>query len=637
MILQALHEYYYKLLNDQDSGVAPPGYSTAKVAHVLLIDPEGSLVDAFDISDTRRKKSVPKTLLVPEQVTRTSGVSVKSANILCDNAAYVLGLEQAKEGEVNISATKFDAFRTRNLSFLQMVPGQAAQAVRIFLEKWEPASAFTHPSLKTALSNLLDGRNIVFMLDNGTSRGYVHETPEIKAAWAESTQKETGKIHGQCLITGQNLPLARIHTPIKGVAGAQTSGASIVGFNQSSFTSYGKEQSFNAPVSKQAAFAYTTALNYLLARDTNRVRLADTTMVFWADRSNITRGNTEELILSLTLDPFPLEVENDDAVTAGTVGDMSEIGENNEVVRRIDPAVARQAKEVLQRMRAGLPVDDLNASFDAEARCFLLGLAPNAARLSIRFWQVSRFGDVLGKIAQHYYDMSIAGIDYIGGIVSPRRTLKALAIQEDAKNIPPQLGGLFLRSILNGQEYPRMLYTLALNRCRTGGKNGGVSTIRAAVIKACLTRSYRLRGQKQENYHEEKEAFITVSLNINHPSPAYQLGRLFSLLEKVQKDALGNQINATIRDRYFSAASATPGSVFPLLLRMSQHHITKAEYGNVMDKKIQDVLNRINASPDYAFPDHLNLDEQGLFILGYYHQNQDNYTKKEKEDGAASD
>ena len=592
MILQALNEHYQRLTEDPDSGVAPPGYSPAKVSHVIVIDKSGEIVDVWSISESKGKKSVPKVLLVPEQVTRTSGVS---ANMFCDNSAYVLGIERTKQDEIILSPGKCQNFREMNLAFVTQVSTDEANAMRLFLEGWVPEQVFSHKVLGSKLEELTSGSNLVVKLDGMT--GYIHEENGLRIAWEKRFQEKSSDVVAQCLVTGEELPIARIHPLIKGIVGAQTSGASIVSYNADSFTSYGKTQSFNAPVSQKAAFAYTTALNYLIASNTNRVRIADMTMVFWADKKG---GKTEETILSWCLDP--VEVEESES-------------ENEN--RRIDPVAARQAKVILEQVRQGLPSGD--SEFDPTVRCYLLGLAPNAARLSVRFWQTSNFGDLLQRIAQHYDDMQIDGLERIGGIVASWRILRALAVQEESKNIPPLLSGQFMKSILSGQMYPQMLYDLALNRCRIGGEHGGVNTIRAATIKAFLKRKYRLQGQKQE------EELVSMSLNENNPSGGYQLGRLFSLLEKVQRDALGNQINATIRDRYFGAASATPGSVFPLLMRLSRHHIAKADYGNAMDKKIQDVVNRLD-----AFPSHLNLEEQGKFILGYYHQNQANYQKADK-------
>lgn len=594
MILQALNEHYQRLMDDPESGVAPPGYSPAKVSYAVVLNIHGDIVDIQSLATVQGKKSLPKVLLVPEQVKRTSGVS---ANILCDSVSYVIGIERTKQGEIAVSQEKYDDFKARNELFLNEIQSKEATAVKCFLQKWTPDSAWNHSVISPKLGELLNGSNVVFKLDG--VMGYVHEAASVRDEWNRSLLDTSSDVTKQCLIMGELLPIARIHPLIKGVIGAQTSGASIVSFNADAFTSYGKSQSYNAPVSNQAAFAYGTTLNYLIASGTNRVRLADTTMVFWADKKG---GKLEESILSWCLDPVETEVKEGDEK------------------RRIDPSTARQAKTILERVRAGLPVG--NDAFASDTRCYLLGLAPNAARLSVRFWQVSNFGDVIEKIAQHYCDMDISGMERLGGMVSPWRTLKATAVQQDTKNIPPLLGGQFLKTILSGQMYPQTVYNACLMRCRTGGELGGVTTIRAAIIKAFLSRKYRTQNQP------EKEALITVSLNESNTNTAYLLGRLFSLLEKVQKDALGNNINATIRDRYFGAASATPGSVFPLLLRLSRHHISKSEYGNLSDRKIQEVMNQLD-----AFPAHLNMEDQGQFILGYYHQNQANYAKNEKNEG----
>jgi CRISPR-associated protein Csd1 len=593
LILQALNDHYQRLLEEEDSEIAPPGYSSAKVSYALILNLAGDIVDILTLAKVEGKKNIPKVLLVPEQAMRTSGVS---ANILCDNSSYVIGIERSKDGEIKVSQEKYADFKKKNECFLSDIKSGDIVAVKAFLEKWNPENALTHPIILSRIEELLSGSNLVFKADG--SIGYIHEQSNVREAWNAALQKEENEITEQCLLTGELLPIARIHPLIKGIMGSQMSGAAMVSFNASAFTSYGKSQSYNAPISNKAAFAYGTALNYLIASDTNRVRLADTTMVFWTDKKG---GKREEKILTWFLDPVENEAKEEDGK------------------RRIAPEVQRQAKTVLERIRSGLPVEDDN--FQKDTRCYLLGLAPNAARLSVRFWQVSSFGDVITKIAQHYTDMDIVGMERLGGMVSPWRTLKSLAIQEDTKNIPPLLGGQFLNAIVSGQRYPQTLYHAALSRCRSGGEHGGVTITRAAIIKAFLLRTYRLQRKI------EREENITVSLDENNKKPAYLLGRLFSLLEKVQKDALGININATIRDRYFGAASATPGSVFPLLLRLSRHHIAKAEYGNVADRKIQEVMNGLDAKP---FPAHLNMEEQGLFILGYYHQNQANYTKNEK-------
>lgn len=598
MILQALNEHYWRLLEDEETHIAPPGYSPARVSHVLVLDDEGIIVDVLPLGTQQGKRILPKTLLVPEQAKRASGIN---ANYLCDNVSYVLGLEQ-KNGKVIFHREKFIDFRDKNVALLQNIADPGAQALVRFLTTWDEQKAATNAIIQKFIADLFKGSNIVFKLDGDL--GYIHERKLINQAWAEKFAAQVSGVVAQCLVTGKVGPIARLHPSIKNIAGAQPTGASLVSFNFDALVSYapGKRssdvQSYNSPVSELAAHAYATALNYLLASDTNRIRLADTTVVFWAAKKG---GKNEEQVLAWCLDPVDVD---------------SDTGKENSDKWRVDPVAARQAKAILTHVKAGLPIVD--ASFDAAIRCYLLGLAPNVARLAVRFWQVSSFGDLLTRIARHYQDMEIVGLERIGDFVSPRRTLKSLAVQGKAENIHPLLGGQVLQAVLSGQMYPQTLYNMALNRCHTGGEHGGVNAIRAAVIKAFLLRKYRINRQT------EKEAMITMSLYEDNPSTAYQLGRLFSLLEKVQKDALGD-LNASIRDRYFGSASATPAAVFPLLLRLSRHHIAKANYGEIIDRKIQDVMNRFN-----AFPAHLSLDEQGQFILGYYHQNQANYVKSEQ-------
>ena len=579
MILQALNEHYQRLLDDPDSGVAPPGYSRVDVSFVLVLSKLGVLEDVYPVEIEE---------LVPEHKKR-QGVN-PPPYFLCDKVLFSLGIgKDLSEGK-----KRFEQYRDYNIEILENMTSLEATSVKLFLESWDPKKWDSIPCIAkySADYNKPKTLNTLYQIDG--MPGYVHNSIEIAEKWREiCNMQDEERIVAQCLVTGKICDIARTHDV--GISGiGEKANAAVVSFNCDAFESYGKKQSFNAPVGKKAAFAYSTALNYLIDSSTNRVRVADTTLVFWADKKG---GKAEESVLAWCLDPVNPDDDNADA-------------ENS----RIDPVTARQAKTILERVRAGLPSGD--QQFDPSSRCFLLGLAPNAARLAVRFWQISSFGELIGRIARHYEDMKIDGLDHVGGIVPPWRVLKALAVQEDSKNIPPLLGGQFMTAILSGQMYPQVLYNLALNRCRTGGDHGGVNTIRASVIKSFLQRKYRLNGQKQ------KEELVTVSLNEDNPCTAYQLGRLFSLLEKVQRDALGTQINATIRDRYFGAASATPGSVFPLLLRLSRHHVAKANYGNMMDKKIQDVVNRLD-----AFPAHLNLEEQGQFIIGYYHQNQANYQK----------
>lgn len=585
MILQALNEHYQRLLEEPDSGVAPPGYSLAEISFVLVVSKEGVLQDLYPVETET---------LVPEHKKR-QGVN-PPPYFLCDKVLYSLGIGKDQAEGVK----RFSQYRDYNIGILEKTATPEGRAVINFLQSWDPEKWKDAVCVAqfADIYNKPKTLNVVYQIDGVP--GYVHQSQGIVDLWNEENSiEDASAIWGQCLVSGEHCIVAKTHDI--GISGiGEKANAALVSFNCDAFESYGKKQSYNAPVGKTVSIAYSKALNYLVASKTNRVRLADTTMVFWADKKG---GQVEEKILAWCLDPIePSEDETEDAT------------------RRIDPIAARQAKTILERVRAGLPTGDQN--FDPDTRCYLLGLAPNSARLSVRFWEVSNFGELLQRIAQHYKDMEIIGLNNCDSSISPKRSLEYLAMQEDAKKIPPLLDGQYLKTILSGQMYPWMIYNLALCRCRTGGEHGGVKPIRAAIIKSFLKRQYRQSGKMQE------EELISVSLNEHNSNPAYQLGRLFSLLEKLQKDAQGTQ-NASIRERYFGAASATPRMVFPLLMRLSRHHIAKAEYGEFMDQKIQNVVSQLD-----SFPSNLSLEEQGHFILGYYHQNQANYQKTNNAENA---
>jgi CRISPR-associated protein Csd1 len=596
MILQALAEQYERLLEDPDIDIAVPGYSRIGVIATLILDKEGHLIDVHSMMQQRGKKLIPTPMMVPEQAKRTSGVS---ANLLCDNSGYTLGCTRDKQGMVVITHDKFCAFQGANLALLEGLSGSRIEAFRAFLSTWDPAQADTNPILLRHADDLFENGQLAFRLDGDAK--YVNEDDLIRQAWESQQTRSDAEWVSQCLVTGDILPIAKLHPSIKKVPGAQSSGASLVSFNNDAFISYGKEQSFNAPVSRKAVFAYGTALNHLLDTPENRIQIADTTLVFWADRKGAKR---EEEIFRWSFDP------------------QEPISEDSgpENARQMDPHTVSQAKNVLSALRNGRKPG--KTEFDPDVRCYLLGLAPNAARLSLRLWRVNSFGELLSNVSRHYTDLDIVGMERFSSLPSPYRLLKAVSVQEDPKNMSPLLGSQLANAILFGTPYPIPLLHAAIRQSRTGGAHGGVTTIRAAIVKAVLLRYFRSRNEK------EKEDSITMGLNVENPNAGYQLGRMFALLEKAQRDALGSQINATIRDRYFGTASASPGSVFPLLMRLSRHHLNKADSGGFLEKEIQKVANRLMP----PFPPHLSLEDQGQFILGYYHENQMLYTKRGNRD-----
>lgn len=618
MILQALTRYYHILREDPKVEIPPFGYSATDVSFALHISKEGDLLDVFplfrQVQRGKKMREVPRTMFVPAQAKR-SGSNPK-ANFLCDNSAFVLGISAKDEEKPDYSAKRFAAFRALHRTILEGVDSEAAQAVLAFLEKHNPATARSHPAIIPVLDRLLKGGNLVFQY-----RGqFVHEDPEIQKAWA-AYQARQEAIEMQCLVTGEVAPIARLHPSLKGIRGAQPTGATLVGFNLDAFTSYGRRQGLNAPVSQQAAFAYTTALNYLLsdANPNQPLILGDTTVVYWAESET----RLPESIFAAFVDP--------DSVTTDAF------------------AARHQAERALQiiaeHIQRGQMIDLealLTDLADANPRFYVLGLAPNAARVAVRFFVTDPFRNILENVAAHYQDLEIAKeYEDQPAYISIRRILAETVRKESprdsiyrlAQQASPLLAGAIMRAILTGAPYPTALYYAMLNRIRADrdDKKRGVQQInyvRAAVIKAYLRRKYRHHTQ-----NPFKEV-LTMSLNEQSTHPAYVLGRLFAWLERAQRAAIGYDINATIKDRYFTAASTSPASTFPVLLRLAQHHFAKADYGRYIEDQVANLLAKLEGQ---SFPTHLTLDEQGAFILGYYHQRaawkNDNPTKTQTQTG----
>ncbi len=604
MILQALNRYYDILQKDPDVNIAPFGYSMAKVSFALNIDDDGTLLDIFPLSRQvqrgKRTREVPRPMFVPEQVKR-SGSSPK-ANFLCDNSAFVLGISVKDEEKPNYSAKRFAAFQELHQDILEGVDSEAAQAVLAFLEKHNPATARRHPAIAPMLERLLEGGNIVFQY-----RGrYVHEDPEVKRAWEDYKARQDA-VNMQCLVTGKVAPIARLHPIVRRVRGTKQGRGSLVSFNDRAYESYGRiqQQGLNSPVSQKAAFAYTTALNYLLsdANPHGQMHLGDTTVVYWAESTN----RAHEAAFSFLIDPGSIETDAD----------------GHEPRREAERALQSIAQHI-QKGRA-LDLDALLSELgDENPRFYVLGLAPNSARVSVRFFITDPFRKLMDNVMGHYRDLEmVREFENQSPYISVWHILdETVSKKSRDRNAVPLLAGAVFRSILIGAPYPAALYYAIINRVRVDMDDKEkhiqkINYVRAAVIKAYLLRKYRHRS---DNPFKE---VLTVTLNEQSTNPPYVLGRLFAVLEKAQMEAISN-ISATIKDRYFTSACATPASVFPVLLRMAHHWTSKADYGYVSERRIQDLMNLLDARP---FPTRFTLDEQGVFILGYYHQRAAFYQK----------
>jgi CRISPR-associated protein Csd1 len=591
MILQALVEHYHRLSDDAESDVAPFGFSRQKVGFTVVVTPDGQLHGIEPLNTEVAGRSRPLSLVLPGQ-SKPSGAGINPC-FLWDNATYMLGA--VPEGrEAAWARARWEAFRDRHVSLIDEIKDPAFTAVCEFLKGWDPKLLAD----RTDLEALQAGFGV---FSARAQTGYVHERPTIVEWWrgqlAAQTDDDADAALGQCLVTGKVTRLARLHEPkIKGVSGGQPAGTSIVSFNDSAYCSYGKEQSFNAPVSEAAAFEYATGLNALLSDRNHRVQLGDTTCVFWTQTPTL----AEPAVLGLMSEGFwqaaaEGEADDKDARTRGAVRDF------------------------YLRLRSGREAD-ASALGDPSVPFYVLGLSPNASRISVRFWHVSTVGEMAQRLARHVRDLEMVGRRED----DPPLTIRQLLLEtaREPKDIPPQLAGELARSILTGGPYPRAL-ALAVNRRIRADRE--INHRRVAILKAWLNRHHTDQSTPKE---------VPVSLDPNRTDPPYLLGRLFAVYEKVQKDALGEKLNRTIRDSYLSAASATPASVFPRLYRLSQHHLNRIESVGLRISR-ERLLGQIFQHLQ-SFPSHLNLQSQGLFAIGYYHQTQDLYTRKTNGNEAAT-
>ncbi len=614
MILQALTRYYDILSKDPESEIAPPGYSSVGVSFALNISVQGELLDVFplfrQVQVGNKTLEKPRRMVVPEQLKR-SGITPLS-NFMCDNNAFVLGISEKDNDTPGHGEKRFAAFRRLHQDLLAKANCDAARAILAFLDVYEPAKGREHPAIAPNLETLLLGGNIVFMF-RGT---FAQDDPVIRQVWdAHKAGKDA--VMGQCLVTGEVAPIARLHGSLKGIRDANPTGASLVGFNDRAYESFNKTklQGLNSPVSEKATFAYTTALNYLLssANPNKKLTIGDTTVVYWAESENKGFADAFEGI-------FEPQIVEEPVI------------DNQEGRKRAEKGLKDVAQKVRRAQR--LDLDALLENLKGEnPRFYVLGLAPNAARVSVRFFLTDPFQKFAERMMAHYADMKIVKeYDSQPDYITVRDILdETVSKKSRDKDASPLMAGSLMRSILTGAPYPAALYYAIINRIRADVDDDQkyihkIGYVRVAVIKAYLIRKYR----NQDKYQE----VLVMSLNEQATTPAYVLGRLFAVLEKVQQEAIGN-MNASIKDRYFTSACASPASVFPVLLRLSQHHISKAEYGYTSDRRIQDILGLLDVEKN-PIPARLTLDEQGIFVLGYYHQRAALYVKNNDSAEAAS-
>ncbi len=559
MILQALCEYYRRKAADPKNNMAPEGWEWKELPFLIVLDAEGNFQAIEDTREGEGKKKRAKLFLVPMGEKRASGIK---ANLLWDNVEYALG---ANPRERNDIAERHGAFKeriNRDVSTLRHKPPVAS--VLAFLDNNPLKQIEQSPLYSELWREVLESNAFITFKVPGHGETTVFDAIKDNISF-ESPEQEKNI----CLVSGNHDEIARLHPAIKGVLGTNTSGGSIVSFNKDSFKSYGKEQSYNAPVGKKCTFEYTTALNVLLGKDSyNKSFVGDTSTLFWTERPTGEQYNVEENFAWFIADP-PQD----------------------------DPDRGVQAiKGLYSAMKSGhLPLFDEN-------RFYLLGLAPNAARISIRFWRTGTVRTFGNKILQHFDDIAIDRGPNDPEYLTVNQLLRATAFEYKMENVPPNMAGALMTSIIDGTRYPASLFQQCMRRVRAERQ---ITYRRAALLKGCLNR---------------KGGTLKMSLDTTNRNIGYLLGRLFAVLEKVQESA-NPGLNTTIRERFYGAASSSPVTVFPQLLKLKNHHLAKMESKGLQiyyEKHIGEIMDAVD-----RFPPHLPMDEQAYFAVGYYHQRQD--------------
>ena len=581
MILSSLCEYYGYL--SRGGKTLPKGYSDISITHTVSLSQDGNVVGVIPKLTLEGKKKIYPIARFPKRTEKTA----IDANIVEHRPLYLFGLDANKEElfESDKAKKSHAAFVQKNVEFFEGLDHPLAKAFLEFVKNWDPSAETGNEHLLSIAKEYAQSR-FAFTLE-GRPDVMLQDLDEVKAKWGKISAAEQGEdeVIAQCPVLGEELPVARLHNKIKGVRDGQSSGCSLVCFNNDSENSYGKEQSYNSAVSEKAMNQYTEALNHLMKEPLHNAYVSGTgmTIVHFAmtdDEKPYVRNFNRCVLLSKQEELEPPENETD---------------------REIEAAV----KNTLYGTATTF---DVRCKDNVEYCIF--GLVPNASRLSVRFCYRNTFGVLRKNVERYHADFAIGEA---GGAPPIWMACKSLLRPMSNEDIPSDYAQSFLDAILNGSPFPVKILSAAVRRVRT---DFYVSDVRAGLIKACLVR-------KNNKYKE----VIKMGLNKDNHDAAYLCGRLFAVLEKIQKDSVpGVKLNRTVKDTYFTSASATPAAIFARMIPLSQKHLAKIENEGAvryLDNLVTDIINDIA-----AFPKTLSLEEQAEFILGYYQQNKDLYTKK---------
>ncbi len=579
-ILAALNRAYERLLEEE--AVPQFGYSIQQIGFLISLNDDGSPAGPpIDLREGEGKKQAARPISVPQPAKRTSGIA---PTFLWDKTSYVLGVTA---GAGKRLTQEHEAFKTFHEQALADTRDPGLRALLQFLRQWQPADFD-----RLGWPEEMKDQNVIFAVEQERlSGGYIHDRPAARALLAQLLADKKGD-EAICLISGEKAPVARLHPPVKGVWGAQSSGASLVSFNLDAFTSYGHEQGENAPVSERAASGYTAALNKFLERGSrNRLQIGDASTVFWADGS---------------------ETQLAETIFSTLIGEQPAMGESVD-----EQSEAKKVGDILAAIRDGRPLADVEPELNAGVRFYVLGLAPNAARLSIRFWLEDDFGHFVRNFQRFLSELEILPLSERDTAAPLWRYLLETATRGKRENVPPRLAGDWMRAILAGTHYPLTLMSTILMRLRADKQ---VNALRVAMLKAVLVR----------NFGMTKEA--PVAFDPENRNKGYLLGRLFAVYEQIQYAALGRKLNTTVKDKFYSSASTQPRKVFPILSSGSAPHLAKVSkqapgYRTILERGIGEIMELMSPGDD-PFPSHLSSEEQALFALGYYHQRNEFFKSK---------
>lgn len=592
MVIKALVDLYERLL--EQKLVAPEGWDTQKIGYKIVIGRDGSLKDIVSVKETvkrgKKEKQIPGKMMLPKALVRTNGII---ANFLWDNDSYVLGYNP--EDPVR-GRCCFEAFRKKHHQVLDGCESKVAIAILRFLDTYDPADLQSHPVLIANAEALDEPVNFTFCLEGG-SVSDLAEDKDIQKAWARYLHElgSEDAVYGVCDITGKpHQKIAKIHPKIKGIMGADPSGCALVCYNVRSVSSYGYDglQSVNSHISEYAAAAYAKALNYLLSDGSHRTQLGNVTVVYWSEDNTSEYGKCFDTLLN------------------GSSGEKA----------------SYSLDTIMQSLRMGKSFAFDEEELNPKESFYVLGLGSSGSRASVRFFWKDSFGNVLENLYEHQMRLWVERPEKVQSIPT---YLLLKAASSPGSDIPSPVVDTLFNSILNNAPYPPSLYFNMLHRVLLDRDDKAKGITKVNYIKAGLIKAYLVR-----NCYDRWKELDSVAVNEDCEKVPYLLGRLFALLEGIQRQALPT-INTTIKDRFFNSACTTPAVTFPLLIRLSHSHMKKLKkpLAIYFDKKLTAMLDRITVSSvKGAFPKRLTPEEQGAFVLGYYQERQSVFNKKSEKE-----